>query len=218
MTTITELADEVGYDAATLATWMVADPTGTDYEAGPDPHGRTITTSSGTIADIELTAEGEETLRSQADAERQEPIDTHRVSLAHQLRRELHERAYPLAVLAGPDAVAELDVEYVAQRVAAQIAGALAADDDRLLAECVIDVMAALWPVADPPPEWWQTWVGRACAHSAGDDGRTVTQSVAAAMLGLAVGSIGPMIARGDLERGPEGGVTVASIMARITR
>ena len=185
------------------AMWMVADPTGTDYDAGPDPMGRKIAVSDGIIADFALTAEGEATLRSQADAERNAPIDAHRAILAHQLRRELHARAYPLAVLAGPDAVANLDTDRVADLLAGQIAGALA---------------AALWPVGDPPPEWWQTPVGRACAHSVGDDDRSVTQSVAAAMLGLSVGSIGSMIARGDLERGPDGGVTVASIMARITR
>lgn len=218
MTTITELARELDFDVTSMVGWIAGDTTGTDYEAGPDPMGRMIDYGDGIMTDIELTEEGERTLRDCVEAERQAPINAHRASLAHQLRRELHERAYPLAVLAGPTAVAELDTEYVAQRIAGQIAQAFASDDDRLLAECVIDVMAALWPTGDPPPEWWQTWVGRACAHSAGDDGRTVTQSIAAAMLGLAVGSIGPMIARGDLERGPEGGVTVASIMARITR
>ena len=144
----------------------------------------------------------------------------HEVELAGQLRDELHARADPLAVLAGPDAVAALDTDRVADRVAAQLAGAIAADDDRLLAEIVIDLMAALWPTGDPPPEWWQSPVGRACAHSIGDADHadSVTHSVAAGMLGLARGSIGPMVARGDLERGDDGGVTVASIKRRLIR
>lgn len=144
----------------------------------------------------------------------------HEVELASQLRDELHARAYPLAVLDGPDAVADLDTEQVADRVASQLAGAIAANEDRLLAEIVIDLMSALWPIDDPLPEWWQSPVGRACAHSIGDADHTdtVTHSVAAGMLGLARSSIGTMVARGDLDRGDDGGVTVASIKARLTR
>lgn len=147
-------------------------------------------------------------------------VELTRIEIASQLRDELHARAYPLAVLGEPEAVGRLDTDRVAERIAAQLAEAIDAGDDRLLAETVIDVMCALWPTEDPPPEWWQSPVGRTCAHSVGDTDHTdaVTQSVAAAMLGLAVGSIGPMIARGDLDRGQDGGVTVASIKRRITR
>lgn len=218
--TITELAEEVGVDPGDLAVWMVTDPTGTDYTAGPDPLGRTIITSEGVIDDITLTDEGAETLRLQASAVQSAPADQHRAMLAHQLGEELHTRAYPLAVLDGPTTVAELDIGRVAQRVAAELVDALGSDDDRLLAQVVTDLMGALWPVSEPPPGWWQTPIGRACAHSVGDTDHTdtVTHSVAAAMLGLAVGSIGPMVTRGDLERGAGGGVTVASIKRRITR
>jgi hypothetical protein len=123
-------------------------------------------------------------------------------------------------VLSVPDAVADVDVEWVADRVASQLAAAIASDDDWLLAEIVVDLMTAPWPTGDPPPEWWQPAVGRACAHSVGDTDHvdTVTHSVAAATLGLARSGIGRMVARGDLGGGVDGGVTVASVKRWPTR
>jgi hypothetical protein len=134
-----------------------------------------------------------------------------------QLREELGSRLHALAVLAGPDAT--IDWPRALDARVSMLAGQLAAADDDVLAETVVDVMAALWPTGDPPPEWWRTPVGRRCAASLGaEDSAEVTHSVAAAMLGVARGGIGKMVARGDLERHPDGGVTRASVLLRLAR
>lgn len=94
-------------------------------------------------------------------------------------------------------------------------------EDDRLAAQTVIDVMCALWPHGSPEivgrADWWRTPLGRVCARSLGrDDAEAVTHSVAAAMLGVPRGSIGPMISRGHLDRHPDGGVLRASVLQRL--
>lgn len=107
----------------------------------------------------------------------------------------------------------------------AHVAGVVAelaqVDDDRLAAEAYLSVMSALWPHCAPErcgrADWWQTPLGRLCARVAVcDDSGAVTHSVAAAMLGMASGSIGVMIKRGHLGRHPDGGVLRSSIMARL--
>lgn len=95
--------------------------------------------------------------------------------------------------------------------------------DDRLAAQTVIDLMTALWPHASPEhvghADWWRTPVGRLCARSLGrDDAEAVTQHVAGAMLGVTRGTIAQMLARGTLDRHPDGGVLRASILQRLGR
>lgn len=95
--------------------------------------------------------------------------------------------------------------------------------DDRLAAEAVIDVMGALWPHGSPEhvgqAGWWLTPLGRVCARSLGrTDAEAVTQHVAAAMLGITRGSISVMLARGTLDRHPDGGVLRASVLQRLGR
>lgn len=92
-------------------------------------------------------------------------------------------------------------------------------DDDHLAAQTAIDVMCALWPTGDPPPDWWSTPLGRMVARSGGVDGSdAVTQSVAAAMLGVTRGTVAQLVHRGTLDRHPDGGVTRASVLARLAR
>lgn len=142
--------------------------------------------------------------------------------VAEQLAGELHWAAAPIVALLPPD----LGI-HVTQALAAQadtLAPQLCQDaDDALAAQTAVDVMAALWPNGDPEHlgqgDWWRTPLGRMCARSAGhEESDAVTHSVAAAMLGLAPGSIGPMVQRGVLDRHPDGGVTRASVFARIAR
>lgn len=90
-------------------------------------------------------------------------------------------------------------------------------------AETVIDLMGCLWPHASPEhvghADWWRTPVGRLCARSLGrDDAEAVTQHVAGAMLGVTRGTIAQMLARGTLDRHPDGGVLRASILQRLGR
>lgn len=152
-------------------------------------------------------------------------MDRPTASAAEQLAEALHERALALAVcglrFADPiERAAASQIDSTAQGVAAQLAQDA---DDQLSAQTCIDVMCLLWPEADPEdcgrPEWWRTPLGRLCARSLGrDDDGAVSQSVAAAMLGVTRGTIAQLVHRGTLDRHPDGGVMRASVLRRIDR
>lgn len=86
--------------------------------------------------------------------------------------------------------------------------------DDGIRAQAIIDVMNVLWPTSDPDPDWWSTPLGQACARSLGAASATSwTQSVAAAQLGVTVGTIKQLVHRGTLARHPDGGVVPADVL-----
>ena len=137
--------------------------------------------------------------------------------LAAQLKDELAERAWNWAQLLGLDWH-----EFTEQRIADRV-GMLAhqltsaEDEDRLAGAQAQDVMMALWPHEDPPPEWWSTPVGRAVAASYGLPGaEAVSASVAAAMLGVSRGRVYQLLDAGKLDRHPDGGVTATSVAQRL--
>lgn len=137
-------------------------------------------------------------------------------AVAAQLEDELGDRAAGLDALISPFSGVHLLAEVLAQvpSLAVQL---VQDDDDRLAAQTVIDVMAALWPAQDPPAEWWATPVGRCVARSVGaEDSETVTRSVAAAMLGVHPGTVARLVARGRLDRHPDGGILRASVLQRL--
>jgi hypothetical protein len=142
---------------------------------------------------------------------------TTRQAVADQLASELD------AALVGPvNALLGSDLaDQVSARVTARLpmlVEYLCGDDDQLLAETVLDVLGALFP-DQPPDEWWRTPLGRRCAASAGlDDTSEVTHSVAAAMLGISRNTVPTLLDRGALDRHPDGGVTRASVFARLSR
>jgi hypothetical protein len=142
--------------------------------------------------------------------------------VAAQLADELGGAVYALAVLAGPAEVVQWPAT-LADRAEVLAAQLCQDDDDKLAAQTVIDAMGALWPHGDPESvgrvDWWRTPLGRMCARSLGrDDAEAVTQSVAAAMLGVTLGTVKQLVARGNLDRHPDGGVTRASVLARLVR
>lgn len=118
--------------------------------------------------------------------------------------------------------LAELLEDRVRSR-APMLAAQLCQDDDRLAAQTVIDVMGALWPSGSPEDvgeaDWWRSPLGRMCARSLGHVASdAVTYSVAAAMLGVARGTVSTLASRGTLERHPDGGITRASVLLRLAR
>jgi hypothetical protein len=140
--------------------------------------------------------------------------------LATQIGEELGAALYdPSAAVGDPDFLAYGE-QMVASR-AAMLAGQLLQEmDDRLSAQTAIDLMCGLWRHGAPEdhdPAWWRTPLGRAIARSAGrDDADAVSYSVAGAMLGVVRGTISQMVARGTLDRHPDGGVLRSSVLARL--
>lgn len=134
-----------------------------------------------------------------------------------QLAEELGQRLHSLSLLAGLDDVG--DPWATADLMAARTIGPLCSDDDTESAQAVIDVMWALWPsTCEPPDEWWRTPLGRIVARSIATDDESVTYAAAAAMLGVARGTVSTMVSRGTLDRHPDGGVARSAVMARLGR
>lgn len=146
-------------------------------------------------------------------------VDDVERQIADELDRAL---AGPVSSLMGMD-LGEMVRRRLGER-ARMLAGQLSQDtDDRLAAETVIDLMGCLWPHMSPEEcgqaDWWRTPLGRLCARSLGrDDAEAVTRHVAAAMLGVSPGTVAQLVARGSLDRHPDGGITRASVMARLVR
>lgn len=143
--------------------------------------------------------------------------------VAVQIRGEL-DRAIvgPVGCLLGLD-LADVLAERIRSR-AATIAAVVCQDvDDRPAADAVINLMNTLWPSCSPEEcgeaAWWRTPLGRMCARSLGrDDADSVTRSIAAAMLGVAPGTVARYVHDGRLLRHPDGGVTRASVLLRLAR
>lgn len=129
-------------------------------------------------------------------------------AITAQIRDEVGEVALALEALIGPDCprISER-VQDQASTWAAQL---LDEEDDRIAAQTVIDLMNVLPP---PTTDWWGTPLGQAVARSVGHpDADHVSYSVAGAMLGVSKQAAAKMIGTGRLSRGPDGGVTTASI------
>ncbi|MFG3438921.1 hypothetical protein ACGF0J_16885 [Nonomuraea sp. NPDC047897] len=107
-------------------------------------------------------------------------------------------------------------------RVRAEVwAAQLLGPDDRSAVMTSARLIAALFPgdgPFDPPDEWWRTAFGRAVARRAGHPGtEAVSFTTAAAMLGITRQGVHDLVKRSKLDRHPSGGVTTASIRARLT-
>lgn len=141
--------------------------------------------------------------------------------IVDQLCDEVDARLVALAPFVGVDTSIELAalLEARCRSIVAQLCG----DDDRLAAGSCVSIMCVLWSTGDPEdsgnPQWWRTPLGQACARSLGrTDAEAVTHSVAAAMLGVAKGTVSTMVSRGTLDRHPDGGVLRASVLQRLGR
>ncbi|TDD57224.1 hypothetical protein E1286_00425 [Nonomuraea terrae] len=145
------------------------------------------------------------------------------VELARELRRLVEVRIVdPLEILLDP-ADGEGGVGDVRERLRVQAevwAAQLLGPDERQAGMTSARLIAALFPgdgPFDPPDEWWRTPFGRAVARRAGHPGaEAVGFSTAAAMLGITRQGVHDLVKRAKLDRHPSGGVTTASIRARL--
>lgn len=150
---------------------------------------------------------------------------THLADAARQLAGELTNAAWRLHTT-GLQFADPFDPTAIAQitSAAATLTAQLDQDnDDQLAAEACTTILNALWPDTSPEHvdrgDWWRTPLGRLCARTLGrNDTDAVTQSVAAAMLGVTRGTIAQMVHRGTLDRHPDGGVLRSSILQRLAR
>jgi hypothetical protein len=96
----------------------------------------------------------------------------------------------------------------------------LLGDDEPVAMTTAARLIAALYPSDrpfDPPVEWWRTPLGQVVAARVGHPfAEAVPYSVAGAMLGVTRQFVHNLVSRGRLERHPDGGVTVASVRARM--
>jgi hypothetical protein len=98
-------------------------------------------------------------------------------------------------------------------------ASVMLGDDDQAAVLMIVRVISSLYPGDEPfapPAEWWRTPLGQVVVRRIGHpSAQAVSYSVAGAMLGITRQGVHDLVARGKLERHPEGGVTVESVRAR---
>lgn len=141
-------------------------------------------------------------------------------ALAEQVRRIIEVRLLdPLEILLeSAAAVTDLRGE-IAARAQHWAADALGIDERRAVAT-ISRLIAALYPgdaAFDPPAEWWGTPLGQTVLRRVGHPfTEVVSYAVAGAMLGVTRQFVHNLATRGKLERHADGGVTVASVRARL--
>lgn len=151
-----------------------------------------------------------------------------RADLVRQLSEIVRARLLdPLEILVGDDADAAAAVDFLERRVRAEAqrwAGRLLDDDTATATLTAARLTAALYSgpgsgdrPLDLPPEWWRTPLGQVVARRIGHPtASAVSYVVAGAMLGVTRQGVHDLVRRGKLARHPDGGVTSASVHARI--
>lgn len=137
------------------------------------------------------------------------------MELEDQLRDELDATLFPLGSLLGTDITLTLSarVDDSAESILLRLS------DPQEGSDTVNALMGILWGAGQPYEGWWQTDLGKICAQAlTGTTSDHVSQYEAARMLGVTRGTVSQLIARGALDRHPEGGVSLSSIYARIGR
>lgn len=109
-----------------------------------------------------------------------------------------------------------------AEALARRMAETMLGDDEAAARHAIARLVGALHPgdaPFDPPADWWRTPLGQVVVRRVGHPAaHAVSYSVAGAMLGVTKQGVHDLVRRGKLARDPEtGGVTVASVRARLT-
>ena len=118
-----------------------------------------------------------------------------------------------------PDQVITLD--RWAMAAADRMTTALLSDDHGEQAQAVIDTGLVVHGDHEVPGHWWRTPVGRVCAASlagAAPTDEAVTQAAAAEILGVSQPAVHKMLTAGRLDRHPDGGVLLHSVMWRLAQ
>jgi len=114
------------------------------------------------------------------------------------------------------------DLPARADDLARELAATIEGDDERAAVYAIARLIGALYPSDgpfDPPADWWRTPLGRATARRMGHPAaRSVSYSVAGAMLGVTKQGVHDLLRRGKLTKDADGGVTTESVRARLNR
>jgi hypothetical protein len=125
----------------------------------------------------------------------------------------------PLSILLESDA-ATATLQRRVERDAAKWAARLLGPDQQAAVHTCARLLAALYPddgSFNPPDHWWRTPLGQVVARRTGHPGTDhVSLSTAGAMLGITRQGVHDLVNRNKLARHPDGGVTTASICARL--
>ncbi|PSK85975.1 hypothetical protein CLV63_13734 [Murinocardiopsis flavida] len=145
---------------------------------------------------------------------------TERQALAEDLRRLVTSRLLdPLSILFESDIATDPMRRRVARDSEAWAALLLGPDRERAV-HTAVRMIAVLYPgdaPFDPPEHWWRTPLGRVVARRLGHPAADrVPFAVAGAMLGITRQGVHDLVKRQKLAQHPDGGVTTASIRARL--
>lgn len=122
----------------------------------------------------------------------------------------------PLVEITDRDAADIVKLRPVCARMVANLVDRPDTDDARRDARLILDVLFT----HTPPPEWWRTELGVFVARTIDDAvivERRVTRSEAAAILGVHMGTISQLVARGTLPS-DDGGIALGDVLARLAR
>ena len=124
------------------------------------------------------------------------------------------QRAEAAAALQGTDP----DTAATIARRAAESAAAILTDPDHPAhantAQALLDLT---FGPHTPPPDWWNTPAGQACARTAASTARgSVTHTQAATMLGITKSGASNALHRGLLDPHPDGSIDLASVLRRV--
>ena len=134
-------------------------------------------------------------------------------AVAEQIFDEVVEVVVALGAIVGSSSAPTIERAWSRGRARTLALALLSADDDES-AQAAIDLACVLFPGrCDPDTEWWRSPLGQAVARSIGHPtAESVTQAVAAAMLGLHPQGIGRLVKVGKLDRHPDGHVLASSV------
>ncbi|MCA2215310.1 helix-turn-helix domain-containing protein [Jidongwangia harbinensis] len=143
-----------------------------------------------------------------------------REALVEQIVRMLDVRLLdPLEVLLDGDDVVHALRDLIRIR-AGRWADGLRHGDDSTALGTAIRLIATLHPddrAFDPPPEWWQTPLGKIVARRVGHPAaESLSYATAGAMLGISRQGVHDLVRRGRLPRHPNGGVPTSAIRDRL--
>lgn len=121
----------------------------------------------------------------------------------------------PVEILFGDAADLPDRVDALARQLAEVVEG----DNEQAAVYALARLIGALYPgdaPFDPPADWWRTPLGRATARRVGHPAaRSVSYSVAGAMLGVTKQGVHDLVRRGKLVKDADG-VTTDSVRARL--